>query len=52
MPRMKKTSRRQPMEDIIYKAPPQDHPLEKYFTTYDDLNSYLLTFANRKEIPP
>ncbi|MED6153968.1 hypothetical protein PIB30_107420 [Stylosanthes scabra] len=40
------------MEDIIYEAPPQNHPLEKYFTTYNDLNSYLLTFANRKEIPP
>ncbi|MED6112985.1 hypothetical protein PIB30_066837, partial [Stylosanthes scabra] len=52
MPRIKKSSRRQPMEDIIYEAPPQDHPLEKYFKTYDDLNSYLLTFANRKEIPP
>ncbi|MED6214883.1 hypothetical protein PIB30_107734, partial [Stylosanthes scabra] len=52
MPRIKKTSRRQPMEDIIYEAPPHDHPLEKYFTTYDDLNAYLLTFTNRKEIPP
>ncbi|MED6128620.1 hypothetical protein PIB30_099669, partial [Stylosanthes scabra] len=52
MPRIKKTSRRQPIEDIIYEAPPHDHPLEKYFTTYDDLNAYLLTFANRKEIPP
>ncbi|MED6173093.1 hypothetical protein PIB30_056093 [Stylosanthes scabra] len=40
------------MEDVIYEAPPQDHSLEKYFKTYDDLNGYILTFADRKEIPP
>ncbi|MED6213711.1 hypothetical protein PIB30_095934 [Stylosanthes scabra] len=52
MPRIKRTSRREPMEDIIYEAPPQDHPLEKYFSTYDDLNAYLITFSDRKEIAP
>ncbi|MED6204528.1 hypothetical protein PIB30_009804 [Stylosanthes scabra] len=52
MPRVKRTARREPMEDIIYEEPPQDHPLEKYFKTFDDLNAYLITFADRKEIPP
>ncbi|MED6118997.1 hypothetical protein PIB30_007887 [Stylosanthes scabra] len=50
MPRIKRTARREPMEDIIYEAPPEDYPLEKYFSTYDDLNAYLLTFKDRKEI--
>ncbi|MED6172654.1 hypothetical protein PIB30_052058 [Stylosanthes scabra] len=52
MHRVKKTARREPMEDIIYEEPPQDHPLEKYFKTFDDLNAYLITFADCKEIPP
>ncbi|MED6139786.1 hypothetical protein PIB30_087240 [Stylosanthes scabra] len=52
MPRMKRTARKQPMEDVVYEEPPQDHPLGKYFKTLDDLNGYMLTFSNRKEIPP
>ncbi|MED6164199.1 hypothetical protein PIB30_087410 [Stylosanthes scabra] len=52
MPRMKKTARRQQMEDIIYEAPPQDHPLEHFFARMDDVNCYLITFADRTEIPP
>ncbi|MED6198248.1 hypothetical protein PIB30_064333 [Stylosanthes scabra] len=38
MPRMKRTARKQPMEDIVYEEPPQDDPLGKYFKTLDDLN--------------
>ncbi|MED6163427.1 hypothetical protein PIB30_079820 [Stylosanthes scabra] len=52
MPRMKRTARKQPMEDVVYEEPPQDHPLGKYFKTLDDLNGYMLTFSDRKEIPP
>ncbi|MED6187636.1 hypothetical protein PIB30_078228 [Stylosanthes scabra] len=40
------------MEDVVYEEPPQDHPLGKYFKTLDDLNGYMLTFSDRKEIPP
>ncbi|MED6165110.1 hypothetical protein PIB30_096495 [Stylosanthes scabra] len=52
MPRMKRTARKQPMEDVVYEEPPQDHLLGKYFKTLDDLNGYILTFSDRKEIPP
>ncbi|MED6125954.1 hypothetical protein PIB30_073557 [Stylosanthes scabra] len=52
MPRIKKTARKQPMEDVVYEEPPQDHPLGNYFKTLDDLNGYLLTFSDCKEIPP
>ncbi|MED6209450.1 hypothetical protein PIB30_054771 [Stylosanthes scabra] len=52
MPRMKRTARKQPMEDVVYEEPSQDHPLGKYFKTLDDLNGYMLTFSDRKEIPP
>ncbi|MED6202384.1 hypothetical protein PIB30_104760 [Stylosanthes scabra] len=52
MPRMKRTVRKQPMEDVVYEEPPQDHPLGKYFKTLDDLNGYMLTFSDHKEIPP
>ncbi|MED6185062.1 hypothetical protein PIB30_053409 [Stylosanthes scabra] len=52
MPRIKRTARKQPMEDVVYKEPPQDHPLGKYFKTLDDLNGYMLTLSDRKEIPP
>ncbi|MED6214737.1 hypothetical protein PIB30_106190, partial [Stylosanthes scabra] len=52
MPHMKRTARKQPMEDVVYEEPPIDHPLGKYFKTLDDLNGYMLTFSDRKEIPP
>ncbi|MED6135854.1 hypothetical protein PIB30_050573 [Stylosanthes scabra] len=40
------------MEDVVYEEPPQDHPLGKYFKTLNDLNGYMLTFLDSKEIPP
>ncbi|MED6222469.1 hypothetical protein PIB30_064770 [Stylosanthes scabra] len=40
---IKRTARKQPMEDVVYEEPPQDHPLGKYFKTLDDLNGYMLT---------
>ncbi|MED6199270.1 hypothetical protein PIB30_074362 [Stylosanthes scabra] len=52
MPRIKRTARKQPMEDVVYEEPPQDHRLGKYFKTLDDLNGYMLTFSDHKEIPP
>ncbi|MED6116866.1 hypothetical protein PIB30_104319 [Stylosanthes scabra] len=52
MPRMKRTARKQPMEDVVYEEPPRDHPLGKYFKTLDDPNGYMVTFSDRKEIPP
>ncbi|MED6184098.1 hypothetical protein PIB30_044159 [Stylosanthes scabra] len=52
MPRMKRTAKKQPMEDVVYEEPPQDHPLGKYFKTLDDLNGYMLTFSDHKKIPP
>ncbi|MED6128869.1 hypothetical protein PIB30_102257 [Stylosanthes scabra] len=52
MPRMKKTAKRQKDEDVVYMEPPMDHPLAKYFSRLDDLNNYLVNFAERKIIPP
>ncbi|MED6172925.1 hypothetical protein PIB30_054402 [Stylosanthes scabra] len=52
MPCIKRTARKQRMENVVYEEPPQNHPLGKYFKTFDDLNGYLITFSDRKEIPP
>ncbi|MED6187560.1 hypothetical protein PIB30_077618 [Stylosanthes scabra] len=52
MPRMKKTAKRQRDEDVVYMEPPMDHSLAKYFSRLDDLNNYLVNFAERKIIPP
>ncbi|MED6125994.1 hypothetical protein PIB30_074009 [Stylosanthes scabra] len=52
MPRMKKTAKRQRDEDVVYMEPPMGHPLAKYFSRLDDLNNYLVNFAERKIIPP
>ncbi|MED6124492.1 hypothetical protein PIB30_059383 [Stylosanthes scabra] len=52
MPRMKRTARKQPMEDAVYEEPPQDYPLGKYFKNLNDLNGYMIIFSDRKEIPP
>ncbi|MED6221595.1 hypothetical protein PIB30_056300 [Stylosanthes scabra] len=52
MPRMKKTAKRQRDEDVVYMEPPMDRPLAKYFSRLDDLNNYLINFAEKKIIPP
>ncbi|MED6147176.1 hypothetical protein PIB30_041678 [Stylosanthes scabra] len=52
MGRTKTTSKRARRDEVAMEGPPQNHPMDKFFTNKVDFNNYIINFGPRREITP